>query len=93
MRAAISVCVAPAEQTAELVPRMAQADSTSPREDMGCTVRYGFRNERIRLCSPAKGDPHRGHLRPEMVSPVPPVPRRDINPETRSVSFLQMRSV
>ena len=36
----------------------------------------------------AKGDPHGGHLRPELVSPVPPVPRRDIIPETRRVSYL-----
>ena len=36
----------------------------------------------------AKGDPHRGHLRPELVSPVPPGLRKAIQLETRSVSYL-----
>ena len=39
---------------------------------------FGFRCEQPGLCSPAKGDPHEGHLRPEMVSLVPPDPRRVI---------------
>ena len=43
------------------------------------------------LCHRAKGDPHEGHLRPEMVSLVPPAPRRGIIPETRSVSYLLRR--
>ena len=40
------------------------------------------------LCYMAKGDPREGHLRPEMVSLPAPVPRRDINSERRSLSFL-----
>ena len=47
----------------------------------------------VSLCYRAKGDPHRGHLRPEMVSPVPPAPRRGIQLETRSVSFLNKRGL
>ena len=43
----------------------------------------------ISLCHTAKGDPHGGHLRPELVSPVPPALRKGINrSQTRSVCFL-----
>ena len=64
------------------------ADSTSSRGDLGCAVRLVYRYERSGLCSLAKGDPHEGHLRPEMVSLVPPGLRKAIQFETRSVSFL-----
>ena len=77
MRASIAVSEAP-EETVELVPRMFQLTQHSPREDMGCPVDFRFRSEQQGLCSPAKVDPHEGHLRPEMVALVPPAPRRGV---------------
>ena len=64
------------------------ADSTSSRGDLGCAIRLVYRYERSGLCFLAKGDPHEGHLRPEMVSLVPLALRKGIILETRSVSFL-----
>ena len=57
---------------------MFQLYKHSPREDMGCTIDFRIGNEGVGLCSPAKGDPHEGHLRPEMVSLVPPALRKGI---------------
>ena len=68
---------------------MFQLTHRGPREDVGLTIEFDFRDEQQGLCSPAKGDPHEGHLRPEMVSLVPLAPRRGIIPETRSISFLK----
>ena len=66
---------------------MLQLTQCGPREDVGYISDFRCGCEQQRLCSPAKGDPHRGHLRPEMVSPVPPALRKGIIPETRSVSY------
>ena len=53
---------------------------------MRCRVKLTVRA--VVLCYMAKGDPREGHLRPEMVSLPVPAPRRDINSERRSLSFL-----
>ena len=52
------------------------------------------------LPGPAKGDPHEGHhfhfvkvVGPEMVSPVPPVPRRDIKSGNASRFLLNSPAV
>ena len=50
--------------------------------------RFSIQLRTVRLCHTAKGEPHGGHLRPELVSPVPPGLRKAIQFETRSVSFL-----
>ena len=72
MRVSIAVSEVP-EETVELVPRMFQLYKHSPRENMGYPINFRFRNERSGLCSPAKVDPHEGHLRPELVALVTPV--------------------
>ena len=57
---------------------------------MGCTIVFRFRCELSGLCSPAKGDPRgRGTFGLRWCPSPAPVPRRDIIPETRSVSYLK----
>ena len=76
MRVSISVSEVP-EETVQLT-------QGGPREDWGYTSDFRYGCEQQGLCSPAKGDPHEGHrfacksIGREMVSLVPPVPRRDI---------------
>ena len=62
-----------------------------PREDSGISDQIRIQERAVALCHMAKGDPHRGHLRPELVSPVPPGLRKAIKSETRSVSFFLPR--
>jgi len=91
MRVSIAVCRVPCKPmnfVPDGVHRMFTLTQRGPREDMGYTIDFRCRNEQPGLCSPAKGDPHEGHLRPEMVSLVPPGLRKAIQFETRSVSFL-----
>ncbi len=87
MRVLIAVFEAP-EKTVELVPRMFWLTPPA-RARTGDECQFRMQGRAVRLCHRAKGDPHEGHLRPEMVSLVPPAPRRDIiRSQTRSVCFL-----
>jgi len=76
----------------ELRQQLLKNAEHSSGEDMRYAIDFRYRCEQQGLCSPAQGDPREGYLRPEPVSLPTPVPRRDIQLETRSVSCLTPQS-